>query len=59
VGHMEEKRNVYRLLVGKSEGKRPLGRPRCSRWIILSLIDRIGWRGLDWYGSGSGEVEFL
>jgi hypothetical protein len=28
-----EKRNVYRLLVGKPEGKRPLGRPRC-RWIV-------------------------
>jgi hypothetical protein len=29
---MGEKMNVYRLLVGKPEGKRPLGRPR-SRWI--------------------------
>jgi hypothetical protein len=29
---MGEKRNVYRLLVVKPEGKRPLGRPRC-RWI--------------------------
>jgi hypothetical protein len=29
VARMEEKRNVYRLLVGKPEGKRPLGRPRC------------------------------
>jgi hypothetical protein len=29
-----EKRNVYRLLVGKPEEKRPLGRPRC-RWIII------------------------
>jgi hypothetical protein len=28
VARMGEKRNVYRLLVGKSEGKRPLGRPR-------------------------------
>jgi hypothetical protein len=35
VGHvtrMGEERNVYRLLVGKPEGKRPLGRPR-HRWI--------------------------
>jgi hypothetical protein len=34
VGHvaqMGKKRNVYRLLVGKPEGKRPLGRPRCRR----------------------------
>jgi hypothetical protein len=29
---MEEKRNAYRILVGKSEGKRPLGRPR-HRWM--------------------------
>jgi hypothetical protein len=27
-----EKRNAYRILVGKPEGKRPLGRPRC-RWV--------------------------
>jgi hypothetical protein len=32
VARMGEKRNVYRLLVGKPEGKRPLGRPR-HRWI--------------------------
>jgi hypothetical protein len=35
---MMEKRNVYRLLVGKPEGKRPLGRPR-SRWIDNIKID--------------------
>jgi hypothetical protein len=29
VTRMEEKRNAYRILVGKPEGKRPLGRPRC------------------------------
>jgi hypothetical protein len=48
---MGEKRNVYRLLVGKPEGKRPLGRPRC-RWmdyikmdlleIVVSVLDWIG-----------------
>jgi hypothetical protein len=32
-----EKRNAYRLLVGKPEGKRPLGRPKL-RWV-----DNIGW----------------
>jgi hypothetical protein len=59
---MGEKRNVYRLLVGKPEGKRPLGRPR-RRWIDkikldlseigLNVVDRIGlaqdryrWRAL-------------
>jgi hypothetical protein len=35
---MGEKRNVYRLLVGKKEGKRPLGRPR-RRWIDNIKMD--------------------
>ena len=42
---------VYRVLVGKPEGKRPLGRPR-HRWWILGWICRrwdVGkWTGLDW-----------
>jgi hypothetical protein len=51
VARMGEKRNVYRILVGKLEGKRPLGRPGC-RWednirMDLSWIDRMGWYGLD------------
>jgi len=33
-----EMRNVYRILVGKSEGKRPLGRRRCSWRILLEWI---------------------
>jgi hypothetical protein len=58
VGHvarMEEKENVYRLLVGKSEGKRPPGRSR-RRWIDNIKMDllEIGLNvyGLDWFGSG-------
>jgi hypothetical protein len=43
---MREKRNAYRLLVGKPEGKRPLGRPR-RRW--LDNI-RMGWGDVDWIG---------
>jgi hypothetical protein len=31
VARMGEKRNAYRILVGRPEGKRPLGRPRCRR----------------------------
>jgi len=31
VARMEERRGVYRVLVGKPEGKKPLGRPRCRR----------------------------
>jgi hypothetical protein len=46
---MGEKRNVYRLLIGKPEGKRPLGRPRC-RWInnIKMGILEIGLIVVDW-----------
>jgi hypothetical protein len=49
---MGEKRNAYRLLVGKPEGKRSLGRPR-SRWIdnikmyLLEIgVNVVGWIGL-------------
>jgi hypothetical protein len=52
---MGEKRNVYRLLVGKPEGKRPLGRPR-RRWIDNIKMDileiAVKCCGLDWSGSG-------
>jgi hypothetical protein len=58
VGHVArkgEKRNAYRLLVGKFEGKRPLGRPRSS-WVdnieMDFFRDRMGWFGLEWSGSG-------
>jgi hypothetical protein len=48
---MGEKRNVYRLLVRRPEGKRPLGRPR-RRWmdnIKMDLLEiRLG--GVDWIG---------
>jgi hypothetical protein len=48
---MGEKRNVYNLLVGKPEGKRPLGRPR-RRWINNSKKDllEIGVNAVDWIG---------
>jgi hypothetical protein len=49
---MGEKRNAYRLLVGKPEGKRPLGRPK-RRWVdnIKVNLGDVGWGdGLDWSG---------
>jgi hypothetical protein len=51
VARMGEKRNVYRLLVGKSEGKRPLGRRR-RRWIDNITMDllEIGLSVVDWIG---------
>jgi hypothetical protein len=51
VARMGEKRNAYRLLVGKPEGRRPLGRLRC-RWmdnIRMDLVE-IVWGDVDWIG---------
>jgi hypothetical protein len=46
---MVERRGVYRGLVGKSEGKRPLGRPR-RRWEDNIKMDHqvVGFVGMDW-----------
>jgi hypothetical protein len=43
------KRNAYRILVGKPEGKRPVGRPR-RRWVVNIKIDfrEIKYGGMDW-----------
>jgi hypothetical protein len=51
VARMGEKRNVYRLLVGKPEGKRKLGRPK-RRWIdnIKKDLLEIGVNVVDWIG---------
>ena len=52
VARMSEEKGVYRVLVGKLEGKRPLGRPGVDGWIILGWISRRGdvgiWTGLGW-----------
>jgi hypothetical protein len=55
VTRMGEKRNVYSLLVGKTEGKRPLGRPR-RRWIdnIKMDLSEMGVSVVDWIGLAHG-----
>jgi hypothetical protein len=59
VALMGEKRNAYRLLVGKPEGKRPLGRPR-RRWVdnirtnLVERWDGVMWTGLVWLRIGTG-----
>jgi hypothetical protein len=47
---MREERGVYKVLVGKPEGKRPLGRPRL-RWEdnIRTDLQEVGCGGLDWF----------
>jgi hypothetical protein len=51
---MEENRNAYRILVGKPEGKRTLGRPRRT-WVNNIKIDlrEIGWGCVDWLRIGT------
>jgi hypothetical protein len=46
---MREKRNAYRILVGKLESKRPLGRSR-RRWVDNIKMDlrEIEWNDMDW-----------
>jgi hypothetical protein len=52
VGHVSrtgERRGAYRVLVGKREGKRLPGRPRC-RWedTIKTYLQEVGWWDMDW-----------
>jgi hypothetical protein len=56
-----EKKNVYTVLVGKPEVRRPLGRPK-HRWVdniklILEKLHAVVWTGLIWHKIGtSGEL---
>ena len=51
VARMSEERGVYRVLVGKPEGRRPLGRPR-RRWVdnIRMDLQEVGCVYMDWIG---------
>jgi hypothetical protein len=53
VARIVERRNAYRILVGKPEGQRPLGRPR-RRWLDNIKMDlrEIEWDGVDRSCSG-------
>jgi hypothetical protein len=62
VGHVarvEANRNAYRLLVGKLDGKRPLGIPR-RRWVDNIKMDlrEKGWGGMDWIYLGYNRVQW-
>jgi hypothetical protein len=49
VARMGEERNAYRVLMGKPEGKRPLGRPRCTLEDGTRMdLREIGWGSVDW-----------
>jgi hypothetical protein len=52
---MEDRRGVFRILVGKSEGKRPLGRAR-RRWEdnIMMDLQEVGCKGMDWIDLAQG-----
>jgi hypothetical protein len=56
VARMREERNVYRVLMGKPEGKRPLGRPSRrwmgSEWILGRLAGGV-WIGSSWLRIGA------
>ena len=51
VAHMGEERGVYRILVGKPEGKRPLRRPK-RRWVdnIRTDLQEVGCEYMEWIG---------
>jgi hypothetical protein len=59
VTRMGEKGNAYRILVGKPEGKRPLGRPR-RRWVNNIKVDlrEIEWDDMDWIDLAQGRNQW-
>ena len=60
VTRMGEERGVYRVLVGKSEGRRPLGRPR-RRWMDNISVDlqEVGCGYMDWIGLAQDRDRWL
>ena len=58
VASMGDRRGAYRVLVGKPEGKRPFGRPRCKWKDKINMdLQEVGWEawtGLMWFRIGTG-----
>jgi hypothetical protein len=55
-----EKRNAYRLLAGKPEGKRPLGRPRRRRVVKIRMeLGEVGWGDVDWIGLATDRIALV
>ena len=55
---MEQSRNAYRVLVGKPEGKRPLGRPR-RRWEDIKIdLRKVGCDPRDWIALAEGRFQW-
>jgi len=49
VVHMGERRGIYKVLVGKSEVKSPLRRPRCRWWDNIKMdLQEVACAGMDW-----------
>jgi hypothetical protein len=59
VARIGAKRNAYRLLLARPEGKRPLGRPR-RRWVdnISMVLRDIGWGAIDWIDLAQDRVQW-
>jgi hypothetical protein len=46
---MGDRKGAYRILVGRSEGKRPLGRPRCKSEDNIKMdLQEVRWGGMEW-----------
>jgi hypothetical protein len=56
---MGEGRSTYRILVGRTGGRRPLGRPR-RRWQdnIKMDLQEVGWRNMDWIDMAQGRARW-